>query len=86
MADETALAQITAALQRADDEGYQRGVEQTKAELAGLDAAGLVCGAFADAMDSMSSRMVQIDAAFAGRLKEFAGELRRLAAPPEPQA
>jgi hypothetical protein len=82
MADsDAALEQLTAALQRADLQGFERGQATAKAELAGLDPAGLVCGAFADAMEATASRYVQIDAGFADRLRAYAEKLRTLAAP-----
>lgn len=82
MAEDAALAQLTAALLRAEEEGYRRATVEHRAALVGLDAAGLIAGAYADAMEQTASRLVQVDAAFAERLRVFAGNLRGLVTPP----
>lgn len=83
MTEDAALAQLTAALQRAEEDGYRRATAEHRAALVGLDPAGLIAGAYADAMEQTASRMVQVDADFAERLRVFAGKLRDLVTPPK---
>jgi hypothetical protein len=86
MADASPLEAVTAALHRADAEGFARGYEQARAELQGADAGALLLGAFADAMDSAAGRLSLVDGPLASHLSSVASSLHLAVQPVTVQA